>query len=98
MLGIGLLRMFGGTSLVGKSTFELPSKKYLLPYIALVAIVTGLTQGLEWSITTGAAWALLAVTVPLAAVLGIWSVRRSRIPVPGSVRHLRRLGWGPLGR
>lgn len=98
MLGILLLRMFGSTSLVGKSTFELPAKKYFVPYIVIVAVVVGVTQGLKWSTTTGIAWALMVVTVPLAAVLAMWSVRRSRIPVPGNVRHLRRLGWGPLGR
>ncbi|MCP3977438.1 MAG: hypothetical protein GY720_23355 [bacterium] len=98
MLGILLLRMFGSTSLVGKSTFELPAKKYFVPYIVVVAVVTAATQGLEWSTTTGIAWALLAVTVPLSAGLAIWSVRRSRIPVPGNVRHLRHLGWGFFGR
>ena len=98
MIGIGLLRLMGGKSLVGKSTFEVPAMRYFLPYIGLVAVVAGFTQGLEWSTTVGVAGTALAVTAPLAVVLGSWSVRRSRIPVPGNVRHLRRLGWGPLGR
>ncbi len=98
MLGILLLRLFGSTSLVGKSTFELPAKKYFVPYIVMVALVTAATQGLEWSTTMTTAWAVLAATVPLAAALAMWSVRRSRIPVPGNVRHLHHLGWGFFGR
>lgn len=98
VLGIGLLRLFGSKSLVGKSTFELPAMKYFLPYVAVVAVVSASTQNLEWSTNTGVAWALLAVAVVLTALLGVWSVRRSRIPVPGNVRHLRRLGWGLFGR
>lgn len=98
MLGILLLRLFGSTSLVGKSTFELPAKKYFLPYILVVAVVTASTQGIEWSTSMTTASAVLVVTLPLAIALAIWSVRRSRIPVPGNVRHLHRLGWGFLGR
>ena len=98
MLGILLLRLFGSTSLVGKSTFELPAKKYFLPYIVVVALVTASTQGIEWSTSIGAAWFLLVAAVPLATWLGLWSTQRSRIPVPGNVRHLRRLGWGFFGR
>jgi len=98
MLGILLLRMFGSTSLVGKSTFELPAKKYFLPYIVAVAVVTATAQGIEWSTTMSTARALLVVTVPPAVALAMWSVRRSRIPVPGNVRHLHRLGWGFFGR
>ena len=98
MIGIGLLRLFGSKSIVGKSTFEVPALKYFLPYILLVGVVAGVTQGLEWSTTLGTAWTVLAIAVPPAVLAGLWSVRRSRIPVPGNVRHLRRLGWGPLGR
>lgn len=98
MIGIGILRLFGSKSIVGKSTFEVPAMKYFIPYILFVGIVAAFTQGLEWSTTMGVAWVVLAIAVPLAAATGLWSVRRSRIPVPGNVRHLRRLGWGPLGR
>lgn len=98
MIGVGLLHLFGSKSLIGKSTFELPAMKYTLPYFAGVMTVAVLTQGLEWSTTTGVAWALLAVAVPLTALAAAWSIRRSRIPIPGNVRHLRRLGWGLFGR
>jgi len=98
MLGILLLRLYGSKSLMGKSTFEMPDKKYLLPYLLLVAIVTGLTRNLQWNMTVAVAGWLLVGLVPVATLLVIWSLRRSRIPVPGRVRHLRRLGWGFWGR
>jgi len=96
--GISLLRGYGSRSLVGKSRFEIPSRKVFVPFLIVVAVVSAATQNWQWTISVGAALAVFAVSLVTSALLATWSIRRSRINIPGRVRHLRRLQWGPFGR
>lgn len=97
-IGITLLRGYGSGSLVGKSRFEFPAPKVFVPFLVAVAVVTALTQDWTWTTAVPTALAVFAVAFPAAVLLMVSSVRRSRITIPGRVRHLRRLEWGPFGR
>jgi hypothetical protein len=96
--GIALLRRYGSGSMVGKSRFELPAWKGLVPVMVAVAVVNLTTQNWEWRTSAATAMIVLAVALPATVLLAIWSIRRSKITIPGRARHLRRLEWGPFGR
>jgi len=97
-IGMALLRGYGSRSLIGKSRFELPSATVFVPFLVVVALVSAITQGWQWTTSFGAALVLFVVSLVSTVLLARWSIRRSRIEVPGRVRHLRRLQWGPFGR
>jgi hypothetical protein len=96
--GIGLLRMYGSKRIVGKSRIEMPALKVFLPFLIIVGVTSAATQSWDLAIPTGAAVAVLVVSGSIAVALVVWSMRRSRIVVPGRVGHLRRLEWGVFGK
>ena len=65
---------------------------------AAAGLTAGLTQDWHWTLPVGLAAAVLAGAALVSALLVVWSLKRSRIAIPGRLRHLRRLQWGPFGR
>lgn len=96
--GIGLVRMHGSNNLIGRSRFEMPKLSLFVGFAAVAGLTAAVTRDWRWTLPAGLVVAILAIAAPLAALSVIWSNRRSRIAIPGRLRHLRRLQWGPFGR
>ncbi|MFP4512748.1 MAG: hypothetical protein ACLFRV_07360 [Acidimicrobiales bacterium] len=96
-VGVALLWGVGGGSLRGRRTFEVP-KPWFVVFAVATAAVFIMTQDLVWEVSTSTAVVILVTSVPVAAAALLWSIRRTRVRIPGNATHLRNLGWGPLGR
>lgn len=96
--GLALLRRYGSGSMVGKSRFEMPTWKAFVPFVIALGVVSAATLNWEWTTSAAIALVVLAVALPATVLLTIWSIRRSKITIPGRARHLRRLEWGLFGQ
>lgn len=99
--GVGgvLIWAYGGRSMTGRRTMELPSLPIVALYLAMaITVILVVPRQLNWHVPTVAAVALLVASASASGVAWRWTIRRIRVPVPGNARHLRNLGWGFLRR